>query len=483
MVKKKIRETIEKNNLINSGEHIVIGLSGGPDSVCLFSVLKELSKDMGFSLYAAHVNHGFRPGDAEKDQEYVEQLCERNGVPCTSFVYDCNAIAQELGMTGEEAGRYVRYRAFRQVADNLIRSGILQEKVKIAVAQNADDQAETVLLRLMRGTGPDGLAGMAYSRMEQNICVIRPLLDTWRKEIEIYCSEKNLRPCIDKTNLQPVYTRNKIRLQLIPYLEENYNTNIMAALNRLSRIAGEDKEYLWSQADEAYEQIKIREGTVDQDGLRQLPTPIRHRVIMKAFRQLGLDQDISAAHLENADRILDASGESKETEFPDGFKMIVRYGEVVFYKSSSESLDNENTEQKRSLSKTQGRWRLSVRVEDAENSINNVDRTPFTAVFDYDKMMETLGVCGVERFIRFRTRMPGDYLNIPGGRKKLQNYFVDQKIPKELRDKVKFASMGSEVLWIMEQPELGIRRARFSPKYKLDETTKKRLILELIYEI
>ena len=168
MVKKNIKNTIVKNNLINAGEHIVIGLSGGPDSVCLFSVLAELQDELQITLHAVHVNHGFRPGAAEDDQQYVEQLCRKMGIECTSFVYDCNAVAEELGLSSEEAGRKVRYESFMTVAEQI---DAPEEKIKIAVAQNADDQAETVLFRLMRGTGTDGLAGMAYSRMEKNILI------------------------------------------------------------------------------------------------------------------------------------------------------------------------------------------------------------------------------------------------------------------------------------------------------------------------
>lgn len=457
----------------------MIGLSGGPDSVCLFSVLKELSEELDFALYAVHVNHGFRPGDAEQDQTYVEKLCEKNGIACIPFVYDCNAIAKEQGLSSEEAGRQVRYASFRKVAGALIRNGIPEEKVKIAVAQNADDQAETVLLRLLRGTGPDGLAGMAYSRMEQNICVIRPLLDTWRHEIEAYCRDNDLQPRTDKTNLQPIYTRNKVRLQLIPYLEENFNPNIMEALNRLSRIAGEDKAYLWQQAEEAYERIKAGDGKLDQKGLRELPQPVRYRVIMKAFQQAGLEQDITAAHLEQADRILEAAGESKEAAFPGGYRLIVRYGEAVFVKPA----ENEQTA------------RLSVRIADM-----SAEAIPAgAAVFDYDKIKAAFGdiACnadgsaadqagsgaGIGPRIELRTRREGDYLPVKNGRKKLQDYFIDEKVPKENRDSVKFAAFGSEILWIMTQSEQGIMKNRYNPKYKLDMDTKKALILELVCEM
>jgi tRNA(Ile)-lysidine synthase len=163
MVKKNIINTIKKHNLINANEHIVIGLSGGPDSVCLFSVLNEWKDDLGITLHAVHVNHGFRPGAADEDQKYVETLCAECGVESTSFLYDCNAIAEEHGLSSEEAGRKVRYESFWKIAAELVQKGIPEEKIKIAVAHNADDQAETVLFRLLRGTGTDGLAGMAYA--------------------------------------------------------------------------------------------------------------------------------------------------------------------------------------------------------------------------------------------------------------------------------------------------------------------------------
>lgn len=478
MVKKKIRDTIRKNNLINSGEHIVIGLSGGPDSVCLFSVLKDLSEEMGFGLHAVHVNHGFRPGAADEDQAYVEAVCRAGCIECTSFKYDCSRIAAEEGLTDEEAGRKVRYESFVKVAEKLAADG---HTVKIAVAQNADDQAETVLFRLLRGTGTDGLAGMAYSRMEQNICVIRPLLDTWRSEIENYCEENQLAPRIDHTNLQPLYTRNKIRLQLIPYLEENFNPNVMEALTRLSAAAGEDKAYLWQLAEEAYENIRIRAGLLDQAKLNELAKPVKYRVIMKAFAEIGLEQDIQTVHLEAAARILDAEGEYKEAEFPGGYKMAVRYGEAAFLApaelpSEAEAMSlnvyiNERGDEN-------GRGSVAV----TQNRGEHRDNEPFvqTAVFDYDKFKAAQAD---ETKIEFRSRREGDFLPIANGRKKLQNLLVDEKVPKELRDKVMFAAIGSEILWIPAQPELGIIKSRYNSRYKLDMDTKKTLKLELICEI
>ncbi len=475
MVKKIIKNTIEKYNLINANEHIVIGLSGGPDSVCLFSVLEELKDELEITLHAVHVNHGFRPGAADDDQKYVEELCREKGVECTSFMYDCNTIAKEQGLSSEEAGRKVRYESFMKVADGLAAKGVPAEKIKIAVAQNADDQAETVLFRLLRGTGTDGLAGMAYSRKEQNICVIRPLLDTWRKDIEAYCEEHGLAPRIDHTNLQPVYTRNKIRLELLPMLEQDFNVNIKESINRLSRIASEDKEYLWQCAENAYKQLEISPGVLKQQELAQLAPAVRHRVIIKALQEQGLTQDVTSVHLEAADSILDASGESKTVEFPNNYKMAVRYGEVAFYCDNSGSVNN---------------YHLKIIVKEVVSPV--MEKSPSGdsrnskvgygvqfANFDYEKISALHG--DVE--IQLRTRREGDYMSIKGGRKKIQDLFVDMKVPKEYRDSVLVAAIGNEILWLPLQSDKGVKKARYSYRCKLDIDTKKCLELEIDCEI
>ena len=489
MVKKNIINTIKKHNLINANEHIVIGLSGGPDSVCLFSVLNELKDDLGITLHAVHVNHGFRPGAADEDQKYVETLCAECGVESSSFLYDCNAIAEEHGLSSEEAGRKVRYESFLKIAAELMQKGIPEEKIKIAVAHNADDQAETVLFRLLRGTGTDGLAGMAYSRMEKNICVIRPLLDTWRKDIEAYCDAQGLNPRTDHTNLQPIYTRNKIRLDLIPYLQENFNANIMETLGRLSRIAAEDKEYLWECVENSYAELEKEPGVLDQQGLVQLAPAVRHRVIMKALQQVGLTQDVTAVHLEAADSILQQTGESKVVEFPNNYKMAVRYDEVVFYcdeavcngtyhwNISIEDLMIVNFENALSNDK-----KLSPRAGNAITGDNcSKQSMPGMQVarFDYDKVTGFHGAAQPE----LRTRREGDFLSIIGGRKKIQNLFVDMKVPKEHRDNVMVVAIGSEILWLPVQPEKGVKRARYSHRCKLDMNTKKCLKLEYDCEI
>lgn len=334
----KIKKTIEEKGLIARDQHIVIGLSGGPDSVCLFNVLLTLKDEMNLKIHPVHVNHKFRPQAAEADQEYVEQLCRKHGLECASFVIDCNLLADELKMTSEEAGRKARYDAFYSVANKLLEDipGLSKDDIRIAVAQNANDQAETVLFRLLRGTGTDGLAGIAYEREERGFKVIRPILDIYRSEIEEYCESCELAPRIDHTNSDTIYTRNKIRHELIPLLEKEHNSNIMQSLVRLSNIAADDKDYLWQQTEKAYRELANeaisddmpKEVLMDRLQLAKLHPAVRHRVLFKAFSRIGLDSDISEERIKAADSIIEKKQGPKTVQFPRGYELSVAKGTV-----------------------------------------------------------------------------------------------------------------------------------------------------------
>ncbi len=464
MVIQKIRETIHRYRLIQKGDHVIVGLSGGPDSVCLFHVLQALSDELGIALYAVHINHKLRPGAAEKDQAYVEALCQEKGIACISFACDCIAMARELGMSSEEAGRKARYASFVKVARSLERNGVRPESIKIAVAQNGEDQAETVLFRLLRGSGPDGLAGIPYVRTEGGYRVVRPLLDLRRAEIEAYCEGENLHPRIDHTNRQPIYTRNKIRLELLPYLEQTFNPNITDALIRLSKIAAEDKRYLWQEAERAYKQVLRDDGQLDLVGLRSLERPIRHRVMLRALGTAGLTRDIAASHLQAADNLIESETASASLDFPKNYAMRIQYGKVGFYEKSAGS------------GRKMSDFRLKLRIVDSAG--RQVDYPGDVAVFDYDKIRQRHGT----QEIRLRNRRAGDYLSLKKGRKKLQDFFVDQKVPKQERDGIFLVAIGSEVLWVVAGRENSLKRHRYSEKYKVDEGTKRILALEMICE-
>ena len=343
MIFQKVKETIASHHLIEPDEHIVLGLSGGPDSVCLFHMLLQLRQSMGIRIYPVHVNHGLRPGAAERDQRYVEEICRSYDISCKVIAADCAAMAKELRMTGEEAGRKLRYDAFYDTAREISKkqaaeSGAAPEDfaahVKIAVAHNADDQAETILFRLLRGTGTDGLSGIAYERKERGFSVIRPILDLPRKDIEAYCLKNNLHPVTDHTNQQSIYTRNRIRLNLLPLLEQEYNENIRGSLLRLGRIAAADSDYLQSCAEKALQELLQKKSedeiVLEREGLANLHEALRHRIVLRCFAKLGLESDVSAERIAAADRIIEKKQAPKMVEFPKGYRLKVAGGQCVF---------------------------------------------------------------------------------------------------------------------------------------------------------
>lgn len=467
----KVLKTIRDHQLIEKHQHIVLGLSGGPDSLCLFHMLLRLAEDWDLTVYPVHVNHKLRPGAAEADQRFVEDFCLQAGFPARVYVYDCGAIAAKERLTSEEAGRKVRYEAFAREAAELRSKGVRPEDIRIAVAQNADDQAETILFRVLRGAGTDGLSGISYSRFdEEENRIVRPLLDIYKEEILAYCRENQLRPCVDATNQEPVYTRNRLRLQLIPLLEQEYNANIKDTLNRMGKIAARDSQFLWSQAKQAYDRLCLEQTpamvTLEGDGLRQLDPALRQRVLSLAFQQVGLTEDVSYAHYESCEAIVFHAGPSAGCDLPDGYRFVRVYGDVRVASKAYASGEAEPSE-------------VRIRVVTAEEYSRLPAKKGGRAAFDLDALEAVYGEHAAG-LLRIRTRQPGDFIALGGGgRKKLQDLFVDRKVPRDDRDRILLAAVGSEVLWVL--PVQGW--SRYSGKYSVEASTKKVIYIEKICDM
>lgn len=468
MVKETVRQTIKKYELIEQGDVVILGLSGGPDSVCLFNVLLELAGEMGFTLHGAHLNHMFRGSAAEEDQLFVENLCEANGVCCWSTTVDCNTLAEELKMTGEEAGRKARYDFFAEITESLIFEGIDRNKIKVAIAQNLNDQVETVLFRIIRGTGTDGLAGIDYKRVNENgNTIIRPLLDVIRKDIIKYCDENRLEPRMDHTNEQTLYARNKIRLKLIPYIEEEYNANLMEVINRLSHIAKEDRNFIREYVDREYSDIFIKreenEVWLKREKLMQMPPSVRHRIVIRAFAEVGLPKDITNTHLNQCDHLIMEGLTPQQTNLPKGYLMRISYDNIVC------GLKSDEKESKSELKLP----KLIINILD----IKQYEKRHNVAAFDLDLVEAEYGRSNMQDMIEIRTRLPKDYIKLTGvlGRKKIQDMFVDMKIPSEKRDEIPLVSIGHEILWI---PNL-LSKGRYSGNYKINEHTKRVVTVEI----
>lgn len=497
-MKKKILKTIREHNLITDGMHIVLGLSGGPDSVCLFSVLTELAGEMNLTVHPVHINHKFRPGAAEEDQAYVEELCRQSGLLCRSFVYDCPAIAREQKLTSEEAGRKARYEAFFKVAGEIRASGVPASKITVAVAQNANDQCETILFRILRGTGPDGLSGIAYKRKgEEGFDVIRPLLDITRDEIEKYCADRNLNPRIDHTNGETVYTRNRIRLGLIPYLAENFNSNIIETVNRLGRIAAEDRDYIYGQAAAIFDKIRQPQNSRSESSrpessrrseteavaiftapLENLHPAIRFRVYNIALAKAGMADDVTRAHLEAVEKVRLSKNPSASCSLAGGFEVCKAYDRLVFRRGDSgrtSAVDN---------------WKLTVMnrqeyckfVKDNEKAGAAANRKAGA-----DRLSEHLYGAFSGKALKegakpeLRTRRDGDVIAIKGGTKKLSDFFTDCKVPKMYRDRMLLLAVGNRILWVLPSEHFPDRinrqKGRFSAEFRADPVKDETIIV------
>lgn len=465
----KVKETILKHQLLEKSDHVITALSGGPDSVCLLHCLLFLREDLEITVSAVHVNHQLRGAAADQDQAYVQQLCEQLDIPLTVYSYNVASIAKERCIGVEDAGRKLRYASFfarKAELEEDFQTGGGCRRVLIAVAHNQGDQAETVLMRIMRGTGISGLSGMEYQRSDG---VIRPLLDVERAEIEKYCEENSLQPRTDATNLKNVYTRNRIRLELIPYMEKYFNPAVIEALNRLSSIAREETAFIDDMCSELLKQRIFCDKEVlclPLTLLAQAHPAVRKRVLQKILAELGLEQNIGAVHLRQAETLLSApkrsdSGE-KIVEFPQGYRMKRTGTQALFYRNEEDGSQKTGKPEEKNASN-------GILKETLVKNDGTVDwkRTPVNIrCFDWEAVRRS-GVLPT-----LRTRRAGDFIQPLGmrGTKKLQDYFVDRKVPREQRDQIPLVCMGAEVLWIIG--------GQISERFKVTDESESILILE-----
>lgn len=470
----KVVEKVLNSGLIEENSHIVLGLSGGPDSLCLFYALDSISEEMNLNIYPVHLNHKFRPVVADEEQKNVEELCLAKGWPCRSFVKDCNKIAEEEKIGSEEAGRNERYRAFAKVAKELKDKGT--NNIRIAVAQNANDQSETIMFRIIRGTAISGLSGIKPTRTDEygNI-IIRPLLNVTRDEIDEYINNLGVEPNIDESNFKPVYNRNRIRLELFPYIEKNINKGCQDALRRLGEAAALENDFMDEIVDKVLKECIVscdsnedilRAITLDKTKLMDNHKAIVFRVIDKVINNMSLKDNVGRNAIKDIYDILSSDNPSAKYDITKKHVARRKYNLIIFEKNEEAIKANK----------------VKFKVSVVEKIDYNVNKPGCYAAFDYVKFLAEHGK--TEGNIKFRTRQEGDYLPFKNGRKKLHDYLIDEKIPKEERDEVGFFAIGREILW-MVPGEYFVKtdakeRGRFSQKYQIDNSTRLVLLLEII---
>ena len=474
----KIYDYILKNRLLYPGCHVVAGISGGADSVCLLFLLYRFRDVLDLEITAVHVHHGIRGESADRDARETEKMCRFLGVPCLVFCRDVPGYAKEQGLSEEEAGRIVRYRILRRVREE-------EGADVIAVAHHGDDNAETVLWNLIRGTGLGGLGGMAP---KQN-GTIRPLLCCTKKEIVAYLKRRRIPWCQDETNELLTYTRNKLRLDIIPRLSQ-INPKASEHVCRTAEMACEVRQWMELEAEKWIGLngcVAGGQAILPAEALGNAHRALRMQVyrlsLSRVNQESGEPADMEKSGLNNLSRkhLLLIDGLLKQphnaaVQLPEGLWAWRRYDSLVLGRrkegrkifSEAGKMDKEDFPFEREIPEglfPRGvlRFQLLSRIEDGardslrRGSCEKIPEKMYTKWFDYDKIKDTLSI---------RARKAGDYIRImPGyGRKTVKTFMIDEKIPREERDQICLLAEGSHVLWIIGY--------RVSEKYKVTDHTK-----------
>lgn len=428
-----VKKNIIENNLIEEGDNVLLGFSGGPDSVFLFHCLIEIKEELSFNLYASHINHMYRGDDAMHDEDFVRDICQKYGIRLFVKRKHAGELARELKKTEEEAGRILRYGFFKENLDE-VGGG------KIAVAHNLNDQAETVLQRIIRGTGIDGLSAMSFKKDN----IIRPMLNVSKSDVLSYLNENNYEYCIDKTNLQDIYGRNKIRLNLIPYLEENFNPNIQNTLFRMSQTMERDKKIIEKYIEEKFNSAKLQGNTnkiiFDLNILKKMDDSELGRVIRRAVEELqGNTINLEMKHIDYAIDFIRNGTTGKKINLSQGFIIEISYNNFILNKVV-ENIDKfqYNIILNSTMCIPQVNKKITSRIIKSSD-YNNEDKESIS--LDYDLIKGNVVV---------RNRRPGDSMIPCGmtGSKKIKDIFIDLKIPAQERDKKLIIADDDNILYV-----------------------------------
>jgi len=442
----EMKKAIEEHSLINKNDVIVVGLSGGPDSVSMIHALNQLKETYNLKICAVHLNHMIRGAEANGDQMYAEMLCKNMGIEIFSFKKDIPEISKKLSITEEEAGRKIRYELFEKVCKDV-------KCNKIAVAQNKNDQVETFLMRVIRGAGLDGLSSIKHIRDNK---FIRPLLSIDRTTIEKYCEDNGLEPRTDKTNFQSIYLRNKIRLDLIPMLKKDYNTNIIDTIYRTTELIQMDYEFIDNFANEIFE--KMTKNDIDIEYLDKLHKAILSRVIRKLIeREAGNIKDVSYSNVNEVICLINKNVTGKYIIIK-GVKFLVEYNKlrVIINKDEDVEVINMKITLGENIVEVKDDLRYKINLEIVNG--NNFEKgNKFVEFFDYDKIVGDIYAIN---------RIEGDKfkpIGMMGKSQKIKDYFINEKISNEIRGKILILRDKNEIIWVVGH--------RISEEFKIDKNT------------
>lgn len=493
-----------EEKLIEPGDFVLAGVSGGADSVCLLLLLLEFRKKMDFTLEVIHVEHGIRGAESREDAAFVAELCQKRGVPCHICPVNVPDYAKTHGIGLEEAARILRYEAYRAIAEQRVKNNagdcLWQEnvrsadgfngrravRVRIALAHHADDNAETVLFQMIRGSGIRGLCGMQPVRaLAEGVAVIRPLLMATRREIETYLAKRGQEYRLDGTNLDMDYSRNRIRHAVLPELTA-INSKAVSHITKSARLLSELDAYVEEETVQVLP--RVCEETQDcclirQESFCHYPALLQGEIVLKVMENLaGSRKDVGSVHVEAVINLFQQQT-GRRRNLPYGLWAERTYDGVYIRKKTQDVLSESDAvcrmeecyeiPQELLLRAEAGECvtillsdgEIRLRVWDFHGEMQKIPKKAYTKWLNYDKIKCNL---------RIRKRAGGDYLVIDdkGHRKKLKEYFIEAKIPRRQRDEMWLLTEGAHVIWAVG--------ARISADYKVSENTRRILEVQMI---
>ncbi len=440
----KVRATIKKYDMINDGDVITVGLSGGADSVCLFHVLNELKNELGFELRAAHINHGIRGAEADSDEDFVSRLCKEYDVPLTVFKENIPLESKKSGESEEECGRRIRYERFSSLGG------------KIATAHNLTDSIETTMFNIVRGSSLKGACGIPAVRDN----IIRPLIECSGEEIRTYCRENRFEFVVDSTNLETEYTRNYIRQEILPKLGR-INFGYAEALSRFQASARRDNAFLEKTAEEYLDKI-LTENGLNCSELKELADAILYRVIA-LYIKYNSKIDLEFRHIEF---IADHLESDFELQLSSDFFVRSKRGYLSVIKKSKNNSEKFCFDLKIGVNKTP-MGNIEISVSDInEIKFNKKDTgNVFVCNIDYDKINKHTAV--------IRSRNDGDEITLAkrGVTKSLKKLYNEMKIPTEIRSSIPIIADDEKVIWVFS--------AGYNKKCEISQSTKKIMTIKV----
>ncbi|HUV94142.1 MAG TPA: tRNA lysidine(34) synthetase TilS [Anaerolineae bacterium] len=470
---RQVQQTIDAHGLLLPRDTVVLGVSGGPDSLCMLDVLRRLAPTYHASLHVAHLHHGIRGQDADEDSAFVAELCRGWGVPCKVERIDVPALAQRRGLAIEEAARQARYAFLRSCAHAV-------DAESVAVAHNADDQVETVLMHFLRGAGLAGLRGMRplawmdELRLRANflesppgpqarIRLIRPLLEVSRQEIEKYCREQGLQPRFDRSNLDQTYFRNRLRHELIPFLE-TYNPNVRQVLRRTAEVVAADYELLrvhlartWPDVVRSESDVAI---TFDLNALRSLPLGLQRSIMREGIHRLRRSlRNISFVHVDDAVRIVREGKVGAIATLPRRLALTLDYEQAILAEEGFEppaptvpriTAEGLPVSVPGTTTLPDTDWRVTTRLVEHKSLPRNWPQNtdPYLAYVDASRIR-------AGSRLTLRPRREGDWfepLGLRGRRQRLGDYCINAKIPSRERATLPLlvcGEHGEDIVWVV----------------------------------